>query len=73
MCIRDSNYPVAKELKRLGIAVDMICGFRSKDIVIMEDEFRAASDNLYITTDLSLIHISICCSRGRPSSTRGRR
>ena len=29
----------------------MICGFRSKDIVIMEDEFRAASDNLYITTD----------------------
>ena len=45
------NYPVAKELKRLGIAVDMICGFRSKDIVIMEDEFRAASDNLYITTD----------------------
>ena len=45
------NYPVAKELKRLGIAVDMICGFRSEDIVIMEDEFRAASDNLYITTD----------------------
>ena len=45
------NYPVAKELKRLGIAVDMICGFRSADIVIMEDEFRAASDNLYITTD----------------------
>ena len=44
MCIRD-------RLKRLGIAVDMICGFRSKDIVIMEDEFRAASDNLYITTD----------------------
>ncbi len=45
------NYPVAKELKRMGIGVDMICGFRSKDIVIMEDEFRAASDNLYICTD----------------------
>ncbi len=45
------NYPVAKELKRLGIGVDMICGFRSKDIVIMEDEFRAACDNLYICTD----------------------
>ena len=29
----------------------MICGFRSKDIVIMEDEFRAACDNLYICTD----------------------
>ena len=45
------NYPVAKELKRLGIGVDMVCGFRSKDIVIMEDEFRAACDNLYICTD----------------------
>ena len=44
------NYPVAKELKRLGVAVDMVCGFRSKDIVIMEDEFRAACDNLYICT-----------------------
>ena len=45
------NSPVAKELKRLGIGVDMICGFRSKDIVIMEDEFRAACDHLYLTTD----------------------
>ncbi len=45
------NYPVAKELNRLGVKVDMICGFKSKDIVIMEDEFRAACENLYITTD----------------------
>ena len=45
------NYPVAKELNRLGVKVDMICGFKSKDIVIMEDEFAAACDNLYITTD----------------------
>ena len=31
--------------------VDMIAGFRSKDIVILEDEMRAVSDNLYIMTD----------------------
>ncbi len=31
--------------------MDVIIGFRSKDIVILEDEFRAASDNLYIMTD----------------------
>ena len=29
----------------------MIVGFRSKDIVILEDEFRACSDNLYLMTD----------------------
>ncbi|MEG1633362.1 MAG: NADPH-dependent glutamate synthase [Oscillospiraceae bacterium] len=45
------NYPVAKELHGMGVKVDMIAGFKSKDIVIMEEEFRAVSDNLYITTD----------------------
>ena len=45
------NYPVAKELHARGVKVDMIAGFKSRDIVIMEDEFRAVSDNLYITTD----------------------
>ena len=29
----------------------MIVGFRNKDIVILEEEFRAACDELYITTD----------------------
>lgn len=44
-------YPQAKALYNRGIKVDVIAGFRSKDIVILEDEMKAVSDNLYITTD----------------------
>ena len=44
-------YPSAKALYEQGAKVDVIAGFRSKDIVILEDEVRACSDNLYITTD----------------------
>lgn len=44
-------YPQAKALHEAGYHVDMIAGFRSKDIVILEDEMKAATTNLYITTD----------------------
>lgn len=44
-------YPSAKAFKEAGAEVDVIVGFRNKDIVILEDEFRAASDNLYLMTD----------------------
>ena len=44
-------YPSAKALHNMGAKVDVIAGFRSKDIVILEDEFKGVSDNLYITTD----------------------
>ena len=44
-------YPVAKAMHEKGVEVDMIAGFRSRDIVMLEDEMRAASTNLYITTD----------------------
>ena len=44
-------YPQAKSLHNAGVAVDVIAGFRSKDIVILEEEFRAVCDNLYLTTD----------------------
>jgi ferredoxin--NADP+ reductase len=44
-------YPQAKALFERGVQVDVIAGFRSKDIVILEDEMRAACTNLYITTD----------------------
>ena len=44
-------YPQAKMLYRNGVEVDLIAGFRSKDIVILEDEMKAVSTNLYITTD----------------------
>lgn len=44
-------YPQAKELKRLGARVDIIAGFRTKELVILEKEMRAVADNLYICTD----------------------
>ena len=44
-------YPIAKGFKYLGSNVDVILGFRSKDLVILEDEFLKTSDNLYIYTD----------------------
>ena len=44
-------YPQAKALHAMGAKVDMIAGFRSKDIIILEDEMRAASDNLILMTD----------------------
>ena len=43
--------PSAKAFKEAGAEVDVIVGFRSKDIVILEDEFRAVSDNMYLMTD----------------------
>ena len=44
-------YPVAKKLPHVGCHVDLIVGFRTKDLVILEEEFRAASTNLIIGTD----------------------
>ena len=44
-------YPQAKSLHQAGLQVDMIAGFRSKEIVILEEEMRAVTDNLYIMTD----------------------
>ena len=44
-------YPSAKAFKEAGVEVDVIVGFRSKDIVILEEEFKEASDNLYLMTD----------------------
>ena len=43
--------PVAEELHRLGTSVTSIVGFRNRDLVILEDEFRACSDRLIVTTD----------------------
>ncbi len=44
-------YPQAKYLHEHGAEVDMIAGFRSKDIIILEDEMRSASARLVIKTD----------------------
>ena len=43
--------PVAQKLHELGCEVHSIIGFRSKDLLILEDEFKAASDKLVIMTD----------------------
>ncbi len=44
-------YPQAKKLHNMGVDVDLIAGFRSKDIIILEDEMKAVSTNLHICTD----------------------
>ena len=44
-------YPQAKALHEMGAQVDLIAGFRNKDIIILEDEMRAACTNLYLVTD----------------------
>ena len=43
--------PVAKKLHKMGCKVTSIIGFRSKDIVILEDEFEACSDSLVRMSD----------------------
>ena len=43
--------PVAQEFHRLGADVTSIIGFRSKDLLILEDEFKACSDKLVVMTD----------------------
>jgi ferredoxin--NADP+ reductase len=44
-------YPQAKKLHSMGVSVDVIAGFRNKDIIILEKEMAAVSDRLFITTD----------------------
>lgn len=44
-------YPVAKKLHAQGCEVHSIIGFRNKDLVILEDEFRQASQRLIVMTD----------------------
>ena len=43
--------PSAAAFKEAGAEVTVIAGFRSKDIVILEEEFRAVADNLILMTD----------------------
>ena len=43
--------PIAEALHSMGADVTSIIGFRNKDALILEDEFRACSDTLRIMTD----------------------
>ena len=44
-------YPTTAALKRVGNRVLSIVGGRSRDLVILEEEMRAVSDELFVTTD----------------------
>lgn len=43
--------PVARALHEQGCEVTSIIGFRNKDLVILEEEFKACSNNFYMMTD----------------------
>ena len=43
--------PIAEKLHELGVEVHSIVGFRNKDLVILEDEFKACSDKFVMMTD----------------------
>ena len=44
-------YPVAKKFHENGAVVHSVVGFRTKDLVILEDEFRAVSDEYRLMSD----------------------
>ena len=44
-------YPQLKKLHEMGVKVDVIIGGRSKDFIILEEQFREFCDNVYICTD----------------------
>jgi ferredoxin--NADP+ reductase len=44
-------YPQAKLLYQNGAQVDVITGFRTKDLIILEDELKACSTTLTVMTD----------------------
>ena len=44
-------YPQAKKLHKMGVQVDMINGFRNKDLIIIEELCQEACTNLYTMTD----------------------
>lgn len=44
-------YPQLKKLAEMGVKVDVIIGGRSKDFVILEDQFREFCENVYVCTD----------------------
>ena len=44
-------YPVAKAMKEAGATVDAVVGFRNRELVILEQEFRAVSNEYCLMTD----------------------
>ena len=44
-------YPQAKALKEQGANVDVVMGFRNKDLIILQKDMEKVSKNLYVATD----------------------
>ncbi len=44
-------YPVVKKFHEQGTEVDAIVGFRNKDLVILEEEFKANSSRMFLMSD----------------------
>ncbi len=43
--------PIAEKLHEMGAEVTSVIGFRNRDLLILEDKFRACSDRLFVVTD----------------------
>ena len=43
--------PIAQKLKENGCSVTSVIGFRTKDLLILEDEFKNVSEKLFVMTD----------------------
>nr|WP_300407853.1 sulfide/dihydroorotate dehydrogenase-like FAD/NAD-binding protein [uncultured Ruminococcus sp.] len=44
-------FPIAKKLHEMGVEVHSVVGFRNKDLVILEDDFKNNSDVFKLMTD----------------------
>ena len=44
-------YPQAKKLHSLGVDVDVIIGFRNKELIILDKEMQEVSNRLFVATD----------------------
>ena len=44
-------FPQAKKLHSMGADVDVIIGFRNKNLIILEEEMKEISSRLFVTTD----------------------
>ena len=44
-------YPIAKKLHQLGTEVHAVVGFRSKDLIVLSEEFKTVSDKYLVRTD----------------------
>lgn len=45
------GFPVIRELNKRGVAVDAVIGFRNKDLVVLEDEISALTQDCIVMTD----------------------